>query len=353
MSPATKSKLGLAFCGLVLLYLLGDLWFFDGPLRQKMDLAKPGSPAARAHARANGIVARVAGRPISDGQLERALRERFWLEGKRAEEASPESRLAARALALQDLIDHELLVAAVASAPTPIAVSDEEIAARLLRFAGRFESKTALAAAMTEQGITSEDALRARLAAQIRQEKFIESEISHAPTVTEESAKAWFAEHHAQLAFPERIEARHIFLPSLEHSAESAKQTLETALANLNAKTKDFPTLAREISQDPATKDSGGSLGWMTRKRLPADFATPVFALELKVPSIIRSKLGWHLIELTGRQPAQAQSFEQAKPEILSSLETLHRRAASADFLTKLRRSHAHEIHLTDLSPGN
>jgi hypothetical protein len=41
MSPATKSKLGLAFCGLVLLYLLGDLWFFYGPLRQKMDLTKP------------------------------------------------------------------------------------------------------------------------------------------------------------------------------------------------------------------------------------------------------------------------------------------------------------------------
>lgn len=346
MHLAAKFPRRLAFCGILLLYLIGDLWIFSGPLRQKIDLADPASPAALAHARAQGIIARVAGRPISESQLARAISERLWLEGKTTADLTPEALQATREAALHDLIDHELLAAAVSATPTAIAVDDEEIHARLRRLVGRFESKGALETAMKTQGIRDEPALRARLASQIRQEKFIAAQIDAVATVTDDAARAWFEKNHATLAFPERIALRHIFIPTLGTPPDAAKQTLEAALASLTAKTKDFLSLAREVSQDPATKDVGGSLGWTTRDRLPADFAAPVFSLETHVPSLVRSKLGWHLVEVTARKPAEPQSFDLAKPEIRNAMENLRRRDASQEFRAKLRQARAHEIQI-------
>ena len=162
--------------------------------------------------------------------------------------------------------------------------------------------------------------------------------------MTEEEARAWYEENQKSLAQPERAEARHIFIPTLDHPPEEAKAKLETALADLTSGTKDFATLAKEISQDPATKDHGGSLGWMTRDRLPADLSAPVFSLPLHKPTLVRSRIGWHLIEVTARTPAEPRSFEAAKPEVLAALEAIKRRQAATDFRNALRRFEAEKI---------
>ena len=191
---------------------------------------------------------------------------------------------------------------------------------------------------MKSQGIANDKDLRDRLAARIRQEKFIALRIGPTIKVTAEEARQWFDENQNSLSLPERIEARQIFIPTLDYPPEEAKQKLTAALAALTDKQKDFPTLAKELSEDPATKDRGGALGWMTRDRLPADFAAPVFSLETNKPTLIRTKLGWHLVEVTARKPAEPRTFEQAKPEIFAALEAIKRRQAVADFRKSLRK---------------
>jgi parvulin-like peptidyl-prolyl isomerase len=197
---------------------------------------------------------------------------------------------------------------------------------------------------MRSQGIPDEQALRDRLAARLQQEKYVESRIAPLVKVTDEEARQWFDENHEHLAIPERVEARHVFLPTLERDAAEAQQTLTAALASLTDKSKDFATLARELSEDPTTKEQGGALGWLTRERLPADLAAPLFALPLNQPTLVRSKLGWHLLEVTGRKPAEPRTFDQAKPEILSALEAIKRRRATTEFRTELRKLEARNV---------
>jgi foldase protein PrsA len=256
-----------------------------------------------------------------------------------------------RNAALDELIDHELLRLQVKASPTPLTVTDEEIQERLRRLVGRFESKGALETAMKSQGIATEENLRARLAARIRQEKLIESRIRPSIQVSDAEARQWFDENQKAISLPERIEARHIFLPTLDHPPEEAKQKLDAALADLIGKKKDFPTLAREISEDPATKDNGGGLGWMTRDRLPADFGAPVFSLPVNQPTLLRTRLGWHLVEITGRKPAEPRTFEQAKPEILAALEAIKRREATEAFRKSLRQAEDAKIEIFQNTP--
>jgi parvulin-like peptidyl-prolyl isomerase len=199
---------------------------------------------------------------------------------------------------------------------------------------------------MKSQGIATEQNLRERLAARIRQEKLIARHIGSAVLVRDEEAREWFDENQASIALPERIEARHIFLPTLDHPPEEAKQKLATLLVELTEKKKDFATLAREVSEDPSTKDKGGTLGWMTRDRLPTDFAAPVFSLAINTPTLVRTRLGWHLVEVTARKPAEPRTFEQAKPEIISALEAIKRRQVTEDFRKSLRQKHSAEIEI-------
>ncbi len=336
MFPLGRSSLRLAIYGAVLAYLVADLLIFNGPLRQSIEAIRQPRP---------DIVARVAGHPITRSQLDRAVSEKLWLEGNPA--ADPAT---IRAAALEELIDHELLRLQVKELDPPLTVSDEEINERLRRLVGRFESKGELETAMKSQGIPNERGLRDRLAARIRREKLVALRVGESIKVTDEDARKWFDANQQSIALPERVEARHIFIPTLDHPPEEAKQKLHAALVELTEKKKDFDSLAKEISEDPATKDSGGALGWMTRERLPADFAAPVFSLETNQPALVRTKLGWHLVEVTARKPAEPRGFEQAKPEILAALEAIKRRKATEDFRKSLRQAHAAEI---EVSAGN
>lgn len=346
MSAPGKFPLRPALYGIAILYLLGDLVVFKGPLRHQIDLTNPDSPAAIAAAKSRGVIASVSGQPITRSQLDRALAERLWLDGKTTTDLESGDLKAARDSALEELIDQQLLRLQTKALAPQLAVSDAEIDERLRRLIGRFESKGALETAMKSQGIAKEQDLRGRLAARIRQEKFINLRIGPFIRVSDDEAREWFDKNAANVSLPERIEVRHVFIPTLTHPPEEAKQKLDTALAELTEKKKDFATLAKELSEDPASRDNGGSLGWMTRDRLPADFAAPVFSLETNKPTLVRTKLGWHLVEVTAQKPAESRTFEQAKPEIVSALEAVKRQKAVEDLRKSLRKSGTGKIEI-------
>lgn len=338
----------LIACAAVLAYLGGDFFVFNGPLNRSIQAFHPDSPQSLEKARANGVVARVGQRSISNSQLERATLTQLWLQGKTPAGISGDEQQTLRRAALDELIEHEILRNEIAGLETPPAPADGEIDERLQRLAARFETKERMTEAMKSQGIPSEKFLRERLAADIRARKFIESKIAADIQVTDAEAKQWFEGHLQDLGTPERLEARHVFIATLETPPEEAKKKLDEALAALSAKQKDFATLAKELSQDPASKDAGGNLWWMTRQRLSPDFAEPVFSLAVGQPALIRTKLGWHLVEVTGRKGAEPANFDSAKPEIVAALGAAKRRTAVTAYRRKLREAAAAEVRILD-----
>lgn len=329
MTPRVKSILGVALVGVLLVYLAGDLWWWHGPLRDQLDRRIP---------RDSRLVARVFHHKMTQSQLHRAVMDRLWLEGKSKESLTSEALESVTHAALDAWIDQALLdVKAEAEVPK-IQVSDAAIDTRLQRFRARFESMEALKSAMKSQGVSSEAHLRDRLAAQLRQEAYVSRKIDPRVQVTEEEARQWFEKNASELACPERVEVRHLFLSTLDHPSDEAKATLEGALEELTAHPNDFALLAKKLSEDAATEDQGGSLGWMTRRRLPADFSAAVFSLPLHKPTLVRTRLGWHLVEVTGRKPAESRTFAQAKPEILAALEAVKRPQVIREFQASLRQ---------------
>lgn len=341
MSPLRIFTLRLILYGGILSYLLADLFLFHGPFAKVMEAGNPFSAKSRLIARSNRVIATISTQPITQGQLDRAVKERLWLSGTKASRTSTDHKQL-RDEALNDLIDHELLRTRSMASGTK--VSNEELETRLQRFQARFESEGEMLEAMKSQGIPHMDALRARLAADIQQETYLTLQIGPLTQVSDTEARAWYDKHRDALAIPEQIQVRHVFLPSLEHSDADAQQILGKALASLRSSSKDFASIARDISEDPNSKDNGGSIGWVSRHRLPDDFAKVLFDLPLNKITIIQTKIGWHLAEVTGRKAAEVKSYESAKPEIIAALEVVKRHKAIQQFRETLRESEAKHI---------
>ena len=325
MTPSKKFTVRLAIYSVVLLYVAGDLFLFNGPLNRRIQTDRPDSPEAIAYAKSQGVVARVFGHPILRSQVERAAKERLWLEGRTMEELKPEERRELRMAALNELIDHHLLRVKVQHNTEHAPVSEEEVNEAIRNLASRFSSREEMKQELAAEGIDSERELRLRLGARIQQVKFIESQIGDEIEVKEEDAREWFEERADKFEIPERVRVRHVFLSTLNRESDKAKATLTAALGELRAGTKKFAGLAASISEDPKTKSKGGELGWMTLDRLPADFGEPVFQMKVGKAELLRTKIGWHLVEVLEKRPAEKRSFEDAKDEVMLALETAKR----------------------------
>jgi parvulin-like peptidyl-prolyl isomerase len=86
----------------------------------------------------------------------------------------------------------------------------------------------------------------------------------------------------------EQVHARHILLKT-QAEAQAALDRLKGG--------EDFATLAKELSQDSASKESGGDLGWFPKGMMLPEFETAAFSLPVgQLSEIIQSQAGFHII---------------------------------------------------------
>ena len=306
-----------------IVYLFLDLFVLDGPLRRKMRRDHPQSPERIAAAKAQGVVARVYYQPILLSQVDRRVDERMWKEGRKLESLSKEERKLLRLAALNDLIDLHLLSRIKVQFNEPEdSVRPEEIDAAAERFVKGFENVPELEQGQAQQGWTREE-LRLRLAAKIHQQKYLDRLIS--VDVSEEEARGFYETHREELAQPDRVRVRHVFLAHLENDPTEAKKMLEEGRRKLLAKEATFAELAAAMSEDERSKKTGGNLGWMQAGRMPEDFGGTVCALPLTTPRVVRTNLGWHLVEVLEKKPGESRSYEETRDEIVAALEAVKR----------------------------
>lgn len=309
--------------GVAAIVVLVEAWTGEGRILRRVVSLRP------------DIVAWVGRTAITRAQVERVMHEQCWLEGRDPRSFDAGQLAAARRAALDRCIDDELLLADADRAGVEVAeaVVDE----RLRRFALRFETPSAMGGALREQGIRDESELRRLLAAQLRIEARAAELADAQAVVGDDEAIAFYNGHLDALTTPERVRVRHVFAATREALSDSARKKLEAAKRDLDAGLADFASLAAKHSDDPATKDPGGELGWMTRHRLPADFADAVFALPIGAPALVRTRIGWHLAEVTARLPREQRSFEQARDEVVAALVADKRHHAAAILRDRLR----------------
>ncbi|MEL6375224.1 MAG: peptidylprolyl isomerase [Pseudomonadota bacterium] len=124
----------------------------------------------------------------------------------------------------------------------------------------------------------------------------------------------------------ELVRARHILVPK----EADAKDIIE----RLN-RGDDFAALAKELSTDNGSKNRGGMLGAFGRGQMVPPFEKAAFALKKgEISDPVKSRFGWHVIKLEGRQTQPPPSFEVVKERL--KLQMMHRKAQ--EMATALRK---------------
>ncbi len=117
---------------------------------------------------------------------------------------------------------------------------------------------------------------------------------------------------------------RHILASTDQRSDAEARARIEDLGRRLEAGA-DFGELAAAESDDPVASVAGGSVGCGGKDRLVPDFAEAVFRLRAgQVSGVVKTSLGYHLIEVTDRRTA---TFQQVRAQA--------GRAAVDDFLRR------------------
>lgn len=93
-------------------------------------------------------------------------------------------------------------------------------------------------------------------------------------------------------------------------------------VARLDKKAK-FETLASEKSQDKASAEHGGDLGWLLPNNLAPAIAQALVGMKKGeiTREAIHSSFGWHVIKLDDIRDFKMPSYESLKPQLLQHLQ--------------------------------
>jgi peptidyl-prolyl cis-trans isomerase C len=162
------------------------------------------------------------------------------------------------------------------------------------------------------------------LKAQALRNTYIEESIQKG--ITEEAMKARFEKDLAGYTPPEEVHARHI----LVKTEDEAKDIIKRLGAG-----EDFIALAKEKSEDPGSKESGGDLGYFTKGQMVPEFETEAFSLKPGETSTkpVKSDFGFHVLKVEDKRLQPLPKFEEVKPQVQEAMQ----REAFQSELAKLK----------------
>jgi peptidyl-prolyl cis-trans isomerase D len=145
--------------------------------------------------------------------------------------------------------------------------------------------------------------------------------------ISEDDLRTYYEQNRARLGRPERRRASHILVQvpaqAPESDAEKAKVKAQALLTQVrDASAERFAASARAQSDDAGSKVGGGDLDWFTRDSMVKPFADAAFAATGigLVDEVIRSEFGFHIIRVTGIEPAQTKPFSEVRDQLESEL---------------------------------
>jgi peptidyl-prolyl cis-trans isomerase C len=196
----------------------------------------------------------------------------------------------------------------------------------------------------------SEEVLNARLKAQdttvekllanwteaLTAQAVLERDLKLGPT--DADVKKFYDENPSQFEAPEMVRASHILIstkdpadtnlnPMLQRDLppeqKAAKRKQAEDLLKRARAGEDFAKLAKQYSDDPGSKDTGGEYTF-PRGRMVPEFEAAAFALKTnEVSDIVQTSYGYHIIKLSEKIPAKK---SELTPDIASRVKDYLRR---------------------------
>jgi parvulin-like peptidyl-prolyl isomerase len=112
----------------------------------------------------------------------------------------------------------------------------------------------------------------------------------------------------------------------------------------------DFAALAKQYSEDPASKDNGGEMPAFPRGQMAPEFEAAAFSLtNNQVSDVITTAYGYHIIKLLDKTPAKRVDYATVAAKIKDFLTQQKTEKLAPAYLEKLRKAADVQILDADL----
>lgn len=173
--------------------------------------------------------------------------------------------------------------------------------------------------AIKAQGVT-EPEYRSFLKEKIEKQSLMDNEIISKLRISDEDAlNEYIKTNPTARPSIDEFGVAHIFFNPKKGGGEAAFKRAEVALTKLRSG-DGFETLAQQFSEDP-NFSNGGSLGTFKTGEFLPEIEEAISNLKVgETTPIVKSRMGFHIVKVTGKKMAMDPKFEKAKDRIKAQL---------------------------------
>ena len=248
----------------------------------------------------------------------------------------------------RDKVINELIVKSLLDSEIEkrgIKVEEEDFKNELKSVIDKVGSKDELNNILKQRGVSNKE-FTEDLKTQIRIKKLVNS-IENIK-ISDSDAQKFYNENTKLFKRPEQVRASHILISAdtlqiikelksknknistedlnskLEKRLSEQKTKAEAVLKEVKSNPDNFEKIAREKSDDKASGERGGELGFFSRGDMVKEFSDAAFSMKPNTIStaLVKSQYGYHIIKVTDRIEAGTTPFEKVKEEIKFMLAT-------------------------------
>jgi parvulin-like peptidyl-prolyl isomerase len=302
------------------------------------------------------VIARGKGVEVKRSQLDSAMISIKATAAARGQAIPPAQLQMLEQQVLQRLIQIQLLLGKATEADR--AKGRETATNRFAIILKRAGSEEALNRQLKSVGLTDTE-LRARMTDEAIAEAVLERELK--VTVTDADVKKFYDENPARFEAPEQVRVSQIALNTfdpatrqpLPEEKQAAKRKQAEDLLKRARAGEDFAKLAREYSDDPRAKETGGELTLARgNPGVPPEFESAAFSLHTnQISDLVTTQFGFHIIKLLETIPAHKVELAKVSDEVKEGLKRRELEKLLPDYLARLERENHVEILDEKLKP--
>lgn len=169
----------------------------------------------------------------------------------------------------------------------------------------------------------------------------LEQTVNKNIAVTDQEIKQYYDANTSEFQVPERVKASHILIAVPADASESVKKEKKVKAEEVLAKIKkgeDFSELAKQYSDDAATKNRGGVIGFFSKGSKEPAFEEAAAKLKKdEVSSPVLTSKGYDIIKVLETKAAETKSLEESRSRISSKLEQKKRNEAIEALLKDIK----------------
>ena len=223
---------------------------------------------------------------------------------------------------LEDMIVKTLIYQE--SVKSGIKVDKSEVDSGFKEYIKRLNLSDAVVKKEMQRMNLTEAAMKSEISKQLMVERFLKKRSKGLSlTVTDQEVRTFYNENPDTFNKPERVHLRHILIksdPTAEKSkVDAAKKKIYDIRDKIRKKEAGFAELAKKFSEDKASAEVGGEIKSEIHRNspLPKPFLDAAFSLgKDQVSEVVKSVMGFHLIQLIEKKPAEKTPFNEIKESL-------------------------------------